>query len=1159
MNIPEPTLYQQYASSNPENSAWVSANAGSGKTHVLTQRVIRLMLAGNSPDKILCLTFTKAAAANMKNRVFGTLAEWAMMSDENLDREIENTSNSRSNLKLRNRARQLFALALDTPGGLKIQTIHAFCESLLHQFPLEANVPGHFDALQEIEQVNMLEAARREVLSKNIDGAADHYAALIPFATDHTIEEGLGAIIHARQDFSQWIDGGVEAALEPLYEKLGISKSDTPRSIKHTAIDDILADRDLISSICVQATLSNKKTDTELATSLQTIMEKQDSEFAFEALRKVFLTVKNEPKTETRIATKFVKDAIPDAIDVLLAISHKIVSALEKINAVELLKSSFHLFKIGDLVLQRYESMKRQRGVIDFDDQIEKSANLLTRAEIRDWIRYRLDRGIDHLLVDEAQDTSPKQWQIINAITEDFHAGETARSTNRTVFVVGDEKQSIFSFQGAEPSEFDQQEKELKKRVSRAQRNYHAGRLELSFRSTQDVLHAVDAVFAIEENAHGLTQSGNRPVHDAVRTAEPGEVQIWPLFKQEQPQQTESWLDPVDKDGSGDPALQLAEKIADTIGEWVGKPLPGMSEPLKFGDILVLVRKRDKFLTAFTRTMKDKGLSIAGADRLILTDHIAVEDLIAIGRVVLLPEDDLSLACVLKSVFFNIDEETLFHLAHNRDGASLYQHVKMISNDDNHAQSAVAQEIIESLDAIISFGCSARVFDFYAHLLGKMGGRKKILARLGLEAEDVLDAFLDEALSFTNDRNGGLETFITELTNAEPEIKREVELERDEVRVLTVHSSKGLEAKAVFLVDHCGPAWTEKHRPPLLEIDTDKGASAYLWLANSGQHVTATRNSVKRVGEAAEAEYRRLLYVGMTRAADRLVVCGFHGLREPAHPYWHQMVKDALIETSVEIYNKNGELDYWKWVSKEQPPLKPKPTQEKGEGVCEKAEMPKWLFEQARTDPPLPRPLTPSGAHALIDRENLNEEALQFEDNGEYNSHALKKGNAMHKLLEVLPDITVENREQLAQQYLLQTCSEWTDAQRQNVLTSVFRIFSNPSFGHLFEGRAKAEVSVAGRLDVKSGSMLVTGQIDRLVVGDNQVTILDYKTNRLVPETIDKIPHEYITQLALYRELVNRIYDDKTVVSALLWTQTPEVMVIHDDMLDSALDKIVNS
>lgn len=1158
MNIPEPTLKQQYASSNPENSAWVSANAGSGKTHVLTQRVIRLMLAGNAPDKILCLTFTKAAAANMKNRVFSTLAEWTMMADTQLDKEVEKASNKKVTPQLRNRARQLFALALDTPGGLKIQTIHAFCESLLHQFPLEANVPGHFEALQDIEQANMLTQARTQVLSSNVDNAADHYATLIPHATDGTIEAGLNAIINKRQEFSSWTQGGIELALEPLYEKLDVKKEDTPEGIKNSAILEMLNDKTDISSICAQAAASDKKTDIDLANTLQILIENKEPQTTFETVRKAVLTAKNEPKSETRIATKFVKDAIHNAAETLYKIANSIINALEKISALQLLKNSYHLFTIGKAVLQRYENMKRQRGLIDYNDQIEKCANLLTRADIRDWIRYRLDRGIDHMLVDEAQDTSPKQWQIINAITEDFYSGNTAANTNRTVFVVGDEKQSIFSFQGAEPSEFDHQKRRLKKRVEEAEQSYHAGHLELSFRSTQDVLHAVDAVFNNPENARGLTQSGDKPVHDAVRSQHAGEVQVWPLFYQQKADKTESWLDPIYKKSAEDPAVLLAKKIATTIGEWVGKPLPGMDKPLRFGDILVLVRKRDKFITAFTRTMKDKGLAIAGADRLTLTDHIAVEDLLALGRVVLLPDDDLSLACVLKSVFFNIDEETLFDFSYGRENKSLYQNIYMIAQDETHLQYARAKTVIEQVDKIISIGRASSVFDFYAYLLGKMQGRKKILSRLGMEAEDVLDSFLEETLLFTNERNGGLETFITELTNAEPVIKREVELERDEVRVLTVHSSKGLEARAVFLIDHCGPAWTEKHRPDLLKIENETHPNGYLWLSNSNQHVSATKTSVVSIAEAAEAEYRRLLYVGMTRAADRLVVCGYHGLREPKHPHWHQMVKDALAETATEITNKAGQIEYWRWVSKEQEAVKLDPDAKSKSLETSDEAMPAWLFEPAKSDPPLPRPLTPSGAHALIDRETLSNETLKFDSIPENNSFALQKGNATHKLLEVLPDIAPENRALLAKEYLEKTCHTWTTNQREEVLESVFAIFSDARFETLFEGEAKAEVSLTGRLDVKSGSLLISGQIDRLIVTQTHVTILDYKTNRQVPHSIAEVPEEYITQLALYRDLVAKIYANKTVISALLWTQTPELMQIPNEILDRALTTIKN-
>ncbi len=1159
MNIPPSTLEQQYASSNPENSAWVSANAGSGKTHVLTQRVIRLMLAGNPPDKILCLTFTKAAAANMKNRVFSTLADWTMMDDARLDNEIHNTSNERPTPSIRKRARQLFALALDTPGGLKIQTIHAFCESLLHQFPLEANVPRHFEALQEIEQSNILAQARTLALSGEDSEAAHHYAALIPFATDATIENGLNAIIAMRQDFQNWTKGDVKTALQSLYEKLGVTEGDQVEDIQNRAITDILANCRGISAITTQAAGSDKQTDLNLANALQVLAENNQPELTFEIIRKAVLTAKNETKSEKTIATKFVKDAIPNVVETLFEIADHVLGALEKISALQLLKNSRHLFKIGEAVLKHYENMKRQRGVIDFDDQIEKCANLLTRAEIKDWIRYRLDRGIDHLLVDEAQDTSPKQWEIINAITEDFHSGDTAANINRTVFVVGDEKQSIFSFQGAEPSEFDRQKNRLQKRVLTADKSFHAGQLEFSFRSTQDVLHAIDKVFSHSENLNGLTQSGEKPIHDAVRSNHPGQVQVWPVFVQEKVEQTDSWLDAIDKKPADDPAVLLANKIADSIKDWVGQTLPGMEVPLKFGDILVLVRKRDRFLTAFTRTMKDKGLAIAGADRLTLTDHVAIEDLRAIGRVALLPEDDLSLACVLKGVFFNIDEDTLFEFAHGRGDMSLYDQIVAISQIETHPKSNIASLIIERLEKIFEVGRTSSVFDFYANLLGKMEGRKKILNRLGLEAEDVLDSFLDEALNFTNDRSGGLETFITELTKAEPVIKREVELERDEVRILTVHSSKGLEARVVFLVDHCGAAWTEKHRPEILEIDNDQNKNGYLWLTSKEQHVEAIRSSTALIGEAAEAEYRRLLYVGMTRAADRLVVCGYRGTREPNHPYWHQMVENSLVETATKIKNDAGELTALHWISKAQPAVSAKPSDQKLPLATDLKSIPEWLNKPARADAPLPRPLTPSGAFALIDRDSLTNETLKFGATAETNSFAIQRGNATHKLFEVLPDILPENRLPLATDYLDKTCSNLSPDQRAEILNNIFGILSDDHFKGLFEGEARAEVSLAGRLDVKSGSMLVTGQIDRLIISDDRVTILDYKTNRSVPNSIADTPDEYITQLALYRDLVARIYKTKEIISALLWTQTPELMVIPDESLNRALDAIKNS
>ena len=1156
MQVPEKTLSEQFASSNPKHSAWVSANAGSGKTHVLTQRVIRLMLAGNSPERILCLTFTKAAAANMKTRIFDTLADWTMLEPGALDLAIEKFTGDKPNSKLRKRARQLFALALDTPGGLKIQTIHAFCESLLHQFPLEANVPGHFETLQELEQLEMLDQAKSEVLGNQNADFARHYEALVPHAGDRAIEEALKCIIGLRQKFVAWIKDDVETAIDALYLELGVNPDESETSLKRNFLKGVQNRRDALMHLTQQAAESTKKTDLKLAEVLNGILSQPNDLDNFSALQGHLITKDGKPKADRSIISKDLINAVSGSLELLHDLAEGILNTHEKVNSLLLLKNSYHLFKIGEAVLGKYSTLKQKNGNVDFDDLIDKTVTLLNRADIRDWIRYRLDQGIDHLLVDEAQDTSPAQWEIVNAITEDFHVGEGARQLERTIFVVGDEKQSIFSFQGAEPNEFRKQERRLQEKAEAAGSIFHPGKLELSFRSTKDVLHAVDKVFSTEDNLRGLNQSGEAPVHDAIRSKHPGEVEIWPLYRQEKTEKSQSWLDPVDKKPLDDPASLLANRIADSISDLVGRPLPGMETPLKFGDILVLVRKRDRFITALTRVMKDRGLSVAGSDRLVLTDHIAVEDLLAIGQAAVTPADDLTLASVLKGALFDVDDETLFEFSHDRKGKSLFSRLADIAQDSNHSLSKTASRILSELEHIIRLGQSHGVFDFYSLILGKLGLRGTILGRLGMEAEDVLDAFLEQSLDFSNNRVGGLQSFITEISKAKPTIKREVELDRDEVRILTVHSSKGLEARLVYLVDHCGAAWSEKHRPPLMELEMQSGNSGFIWLSKSEQHVTATKLSVAAELEAAEAEYRRLLYVGMTRAADRLVVCGYHGVREPTSLHWHKMVESALVDSAEEMHDADGALAGWRWISEKLDAVTSSDADI--DSVDEPIQPPGWLLETAPNERPLPRPLTPSGAHALIDTETLNDGPMNFSLNPADSSFALQRGALFHKLLEVMPDLPPESRNKICTEYLEKTCGHWPIEQRADVVKNVLSIIDSPDFSPLFQAGSRAEVPLAAQLEIRTGNMLVAGQIDRLVVTEDEVFIVDYKTNRAVPNDPEAVSDEYLSQLALYREMVSRIYKNHRVVSMLLWTHVPKLMAIPDPLLDRALELIKN-
>ena len=1150
VSIPQSTIVAQRQASDPDASAWVAANAGSGKTHVLTQRVIRLMLSGNSPDRILCLTFTKAAAANMKNRVFDTLSKWTMLDEVALSKELEGVIGGIPADKTVRRARRLFAEALDTPGGLKIQTIHAFCESLLHQFTLEANVTAHFEVLQETAQAAMLADARSQILGNTQQGVvSDAFTQLIEEVNDAEIARGVSEIVAKRQRFLDWVssaDGNVNLAVDQLYPAFGVNISDTTDTQIASCLRTIqLHDTDL-KEIFGLASSSDKKTDMEMHFALQNYFESQTPNYAFDALKVGLLTKTGTPKK--RLLTRDVLNHKEDAQDILERCADIIVGTIDKINSLNALSTCRAMFTIAFAVLERFESMKRSRGLIDFDDQVERCVTLLYRKDIREWIRYRLDQGVDHLLVDEAQDTSPAQWKIINAISDDFYSGDNASYRDRSMFVVGDEKQSIYSFQGADPAEFSRQEKNLQ---TRAGERFRKTSLKLSFRSTEDVLKAVDQVFDIPENRVGLTQDGIAPPHDAIRSADPGEVQIWPVFSKQHDEEPEDWLKPVDS--VGDPAVKLATRISKAIGDWVGKPLPGTGEPLKYGDILVLVRKRDRFITALARTMKDMGLAVAGADRLKLLEHIAVEDLLAVGKFALLPEDDLNLAGVLKSVFLGCSEDELFDLAYERGNQSLFDRICSTALDESAAGHGAALRILPFLRKVLENGRVLAPYDFFAWLLGQQEGRSKMLARLGAEAEDVLDSFMDEVLAFTHQGGMGLDVFIAELTKADPEIKRELDLDRDEVRILTVHASKGLEARVVFLVDPCSAVLPNTNLPRLLEIDTPGKGFLPFWGPRGAPRTQTVDAQLERVKAAADGEYRRLLYVGMTRAADRLIICGYRGTREPAHLHWHSMVTDALKPTATEMLDDAGNVTGYRWVSSKRDPLPPK-TAKECEAETEQS-VPNWVFEPASAEPPLPRPLTPSGAYALIDRDMKLGARPAFENASE--SHdGLEFGTAMHHLLEKVPGLPIEEYSKAVHRFCASLGAGWTEADRARLKEKALQILQNDKFRTVFSPDSQAEVSVVGSIMTKSGLRLISGQIDRLVVSRETVLIIDYKTNRKVPETPEEISGEYVTQLALYRHLVSGIYPDKRVVCALLWTSSPSFMELPDSILDKALSAV---
>ena len=1155
MDIPLQTRHRQELASHPRASAWVSANAGSGKTFVLARRVVRLLLAGTDPARLLCLTFTKAAAAEMASRVFAILSDWTALDDDALTEAILDMGEERPDGRKLARARRLFAAALETPGGLKIQTIHGFCESLLHQFPLEANVAGHFTVLDERVQRELMAEARARVLHTAAEepGTALGRAlrTLIDLFSDAKVESAVSEIINRRDDLYRWIieAGTLDAALTELASAFEVLPGESIAALEADILDAALIEPERRRAIG-EALRDGGKTDAAKAEALDLSILGADETTRRAAYLSVFFTKSGDPYKAT--VTKKIAETYPDIVDLMLRECDRLVMLLEHRKAVASVEGTTALIRLADAVLQGYERDKRRRGMLDFEDLVVKTANLLSRSDASQWVQYKLDRGLDHILVDEAQDTSPRQWQVIKALAEEFFSGAGARPETRTVFAVGDEKQSIYSFQGAVPAYFAEMRRFFDKQARNAQATFNDVRLTLSFRSTPDVLGAVDQVFADPATRQGLSQEGDATVHEAVRRNDPGLVEIWPLLAPETSEADDDWMAPLDRAGPGSPMIRLAERIADQIAEWSSA---GTAGP---GDILVLLRKRGAFVEALNRALKARDVPVAGSDRLVLNDHIAVKDLVALGRFILLAEDDLSLAALLKSPLFGLDDDDLFAIAHDRK-STLWRSLGKAAREQ--AKFRVAHEQLERWRARADF---VPPYEFFARVLGPDGGRRRMRERLGQEVDDILDEFLSLTLAFESTGVPGLEGFLAWLTAAPTQVKREMDAASGAVRIMTVHGAKGLEAPVVFLVDTGAKPVHASHDPAVLPRALDDNplrAPALVWLPVKAERTQWHHDALEAVHDSAAEEYRRLLYVAMTRARDRLVVCGWQPARGASDECWHALVERGLRPSAREIMDDEGEVTALHW-QRAGAGVVPPPIAEAnaGEGAAAMP-LPVWA-EKPALPQESPRRLSPSRALDLLAGfEGIEEPAPRHALDAalQPDQWGLVRGRLVHRLLQTLPDVAAGERIGAAGRYLDAALDDTFADRRDGLLSEVFGVLDDPEFQDLFSERARAEVAIVGSLeDAKGQVFAVSGQIDRLVVSDEAVLIVDYKTNTRPPESVDAVPADYIAQLAVYRRLLLDLYPGKPVRAALLWTATPALMEVPAARLETVASAFAN-
>ena len=1143
----EKALAAQRLASDPAVSAFVDANAGAGKTTVLTVRVARLLLAGAEPARILCITYTKAAAAEMADRLLKLLGEWALSGDAALGerlRTIEGADAGARSAHSLARARGLFARALETPGGLRIQTIHSFCENVLKRFPLETGAAPGFSVLDEKEAAGLAAASvdRAFVRAASHKSVGSALARLTAALQPDKVRELLIANLLSRQKLEEArrIAGGWQGLIDDCPRRFGLRSEATADAIRAGAI----ADAGEAEIRRLQASFGRGgKTCREIAEKeFVEILSTDDAETRFALLRRVFVTGRGTPNS--KVPDKAALGADPWAGPYCDALKARLVAAAEDVASAENCADTAAFLVLMRAAGDDYRRAKDARAGLDYDDLVEKTQGLF-RSGAADWVRYKLDQAIDHVLLDEAQDTSPAQWDVVEGPLAEFFAGAGARTSSRTFFAVGDKKQSIYSFQGADAALFEEKQQDLGKTIEAAQAFRNVA-LRLSFRSTAPVLRFVDALFADPAALEGV--SAERPLsHQLKRIGEAGGVELWPLAPLADGAQARAWDAPLDLIAEDNPKRRLAKALAADIRRRLREDRSvAQDRPLRAKDFLILVQSRGPLFHEMIRALGRAGVPVAGADRIRLLEEPAVEDVLSFAKAVLLPTDDLSLAETLRSPFFHIDEASLYDLAHGR-AESLWKTLRLRAPDRPEWAEAAA-----AIARARRIGTQEGAFAFISHLLdeGDPPGRKRLYRRLGQGAEEPLNELLRLALDYEMTRPRSLQGFLNWAERNAVEIKRDPEQGDDAARVMTVHGAKGLEAEIVILLDahrgpnlsHLGPLFHEGPRGRSLPI-LSSDASA------EGGRAAAARAEARR---REDEEYRRLLYVAATRAKDRLIVCGVEqgnvknpGARPVGEKTWHALASDAfdrLSPVSLRPAPLGGEIRLLE-CAQEVAAIAPAAA-----APADNPAAPDWLRRPAS---PERRPL------------RLTPSLLAPGDAPAYSplrpSASLMRGKALHRLIEILPQVAAARRSEVADRLLERHARATAPGERAQWREEALAVLADPVFAPVFADGSLAEVAIAGRIATPAGEQTVSGRIDRLAVSSARVLIVDYKTNRPPPQQIEDTPDAYAAQLAAYRGLLRDIYPGRRVEAALLWTYEARLTPLPDGLLDRAFARVFAS
>jgi ATP-dependent helicase/nuclease subunit A len=1099
----------QSAATSAQMSAWVNANAGSGKTYVLISRLVSLMLSGASPDKLLCLTYTKSAAAEMQNRLFSLLSEWAVMDDVALREAVE----ARIGVAIDQpedlyRARTLFARALEAPGGLKVQTIHAFCEALLHRFPLEAGLTPGFDLIDETDASSLVNNLAAQIMARD---DADFI-----FLSRQFPEQAFTGLVHrmvaSRSRYKNLTGEALETYLTENFGPEARDHNDTARA-QLSATMTAWAPRYQDVALA-EGSANDQKTARKLASALSDT----DLSDPWDGLRAFFETDKGEPRA--RLYTKVLAEAAPDLVQEIDQHGQGFyeLEAQRRRQFIRYVTGAFH--RAAAILQQDYATAKAMRNCLDYDDLIGYAAALLSNRSATAWVLYKIDNGLDHILIDEAQDTSPTQWQVIAALAEEFFAGASARKVTRTIFAVGDEKQSIFSFQGADPSSFDKMRDFFAARVRASALGFEPVDMIKSYRSAPDILGLVDRLFATPERAQGLTAAGQATQHIAHRSAATGFIELWRPETNSEKAPEDIWWRTDLVEATARPARQ---RMADRVADKIQNLLQSSNAAVTAGDILILVRRRNAVFFDLLRALHQTGVAIAGADRMKLLDELIIKDLINLVELALNPMNDLALAIFLRGPLGGLSDEALYQLAYGRPG-SLYD--ALAADRD--------QPVFASAYADVSWlinHAALTPFDFFARYLSGHDAQRRLKSRLGNEIDDAVNEFLRLALNFERTHAATLQGFMHWIRSHATEIKREMEEGADAVRIMTVHGAKGLEAPIVFLIDDCVPQGLST-RDQLIFVDQH-----LIWRPPSKERPREPDPRLQAAEAQAFAESQRLLYVALTRAKDRLYIASYMARGEtPAENSWYGQLAACHPDT--------GDSDRV-WSLGDEARAVPERSSDSSAITILPRVGPDWIRQKvAATADGLS-----SSATRLARRHGL------VKSTGA--ARGTQFGTLVHNILQFLPTIAATDRYARLETYLEDHATIMLPAQRKALIAQVRQVMECDDFAPLFSPQARAECPIRGVItDTDGREITISGQVDRFYHDreTNFIWVVDFKTGKR-----DTSDDSYLRQMAIYRHLIRQATGVSNVRCSLIWVNGAEEERFMPQALDQAFTEIVSA